>query len=155
VLLGGAAVSSSRIRAALEAGDVEAAQHLLGREFFVDGKVVRGAARGRELGFPTANLSSENEILPATGVYACWSQEEGRGARIPAVANVGRRPTFGGGTLGLEVHLLDWSGDAYGRRLRVWFASRLRGERTFPSPEALVEQIRNDVRDARRVLEKA
>jgi riboflavin kinase/FMN adenylyltransferase len=155
VLVGGAPVSSSRVRAALEAGDVEGAVRFLGREFFVDGEVVRGAARGRALGFPTANLSSENEILPANGVYACWCQEEGRGGRLPAVANVGRRPTFGGGALGLEAHLLDWSGDVYGRRLRVWFAIRLREERTFPSPGALVEQIRSDVRDARRVLEKA
>jgi riboflavin kinase/FMN adenylyltransferase len=155
VLIGGAPVSSSRVRAALETGEVEEAERFLGREFFVDGEVVRGAARGRALGFPTANLSSENEILPANGVYACWCQEEGRGGRLPAVANVGRRPTFGGGVLGLEAHLLDWSGDVYERRLRVWFAIRLREERTFPSPGALVEQIRRDVRDARRVLEKA
>lgn len=155
VLVGGSPVSSSRVRAALESGDVEGAGELLGRGFFVDGHVVQGAARGRALGFPTANVSPDNEILPATGVYACWSQEGGRGARIPAVANVGRRPTFGGGPLGLEVHLLDWSGDLYGRRLRVSFASRLRGERAFPTPEALVGQIESDVRDARRALEKA
>lgn len=155
VLVGGAPVSSSRVRAALESGDVEGAQDLLGRAFFVDGEVVRGAARGRTLGFPTANVESENETLPAVGVYACWSQEEGSGARIPSVANVGRRPTFGGGALGLEVHLLDWSGNLYGRRLRVLFESRLRVERSFPSAEALVEQIKSDVSAARGILEKA
>ena len=86
--------------------------------------------------------------MPANGVYACWAQEGGRSARIPAVANVGRRPTFGGGALGLEVHLLDWNGDLYGCRLRVAFASRLRGERAFPSAEALVEQIHRRARAA-------
>ena len=155
VLLGGVPISSSRVRAALEIGDVEAAEDLLGRPFFVDGEVVHGAARGRSLGFPTANVSSENEILPSAGVYACWSEAEGQGGRTPAVANVGRRPTFGSGALGLEVHLLGWSGELYGRRIRVAFASRLRAEREFPSAGALVEQIQNDVRDARRVLEKA
>jgi riboflavin kinase / FMN adenylyltransferase len=155
VLVGQTPVSSSRIRSALEIGDVEGAEQLLGRAFFVDGEVIRGAARGRTLGFPTANVASENETLPATGVYVCWSQEEGTGARIPAVANVGRRPTFGGGALGLEVHLLDWSGDLYGRRLRVGFTARLRAEQAFPSRDALVAQIESDVRAARRILEKA
>jgi riboflavin kinase/FMN adenylyltransferase len=154
VLYGRVAISSSRVRDALEAGDIWAAEALLGRPFFVEGQVVAGAARGRTLGFPTANLAPENETLPAAGVYACWCRVEDGARSLPAVANVGRRPTFGAGGLGIEVHLLDWIGDIYGRRLRVAFAQRLRDERPFPSVAALVEQIRSDVVHARRVLEK-
>jgi riboflavin kinase/FMN adenylyltransferase len=155
VLDGGEAISSSRARQALEAGDVRAAAGLLGRMFFVDGEVVAGEARGRTLGFPTANIVAENETLPAAGVYACWCRVEEGGQALPAVTNVGRRPTFGGGLLGMEVHLLGWSGDLYGRRLRVAFVERLREERAFPSVAALVEQIEGDATQARHVLEKA
>jgi riboflavin kinase/FMN adenylyltransferase len=155
VLDGGGAISSSRVRKALEAGDVSMAAALLGRRFFVEGMVAAGAARGRTLGFPTANLVPENETLPGGGVYACWCRVEEGGPSLPAVANVGRRPTFGAGLVTLEVHLLDWSGDLYGRRLRVAFVAGLRKERAFPSVAALVEQIQGDVVHARHVLEKA
>jgi riboflavin kinase/FMN adenylyltransferase len=153
----GTPISSSRIREALARGAVEAASRLLGRRFFVDGTVVRGAGRGRTLGFPTANVAPMNEMLPGAGVYAAWCRRLDDPGRVPqaAVVNVGRRPTFGGGAMTLEAHLLDVQGDLYGRALRVEFQERLREERAFPGAEALAEQIERDVARAREVLEKA
>jgi riboflavin kinase/FMN adenylyltransferase len=154
VLHEGAPISSTRIREALARADVEAAAELLGRPFFVDGTVVRGAGRGRTLGIPTANLDLVNETLPGRGVYACRCHGRGAGEPGPwdAVVNVGRRPTFGGGETTVEAHLLDYEGDLYGRTLRVEFWELLRDERSFRGPEALVAQIRDDIADARTVL---
>jgi riboflavin kinase/FMN adenylyltransferase len=154
VLEDGAPISSSRIRDLLAIGDVVKAAGLLGRPFYVDGVVVRGDGRGRGLGFPTANVAVRNETLPRLGVYACRVRIESGLAPWPAVANLGRRPTFGGGATVLEAHLLDFEGDLYGREARVEFMNELRGERAFPSALALLEQIRMDVESARRVLEK-
>lgn len=154
VLQEGAPVSSSRVREALAAGEVAHAARLLGRAPFVDGVVVRGDGRGRGLGVPTANLDPANEILPADGVYAARARFEPARAR-PCVVNVGRRPTFGGVATVLEAHLLDFTGDLYGLRLRVAFAERLRGERRFDGPDALLAQIRSDIQAARAILEKA
>lgn len=148
----GGPISSSRVREALARGEVASARELLGRSFFVDGVVIRGEGRGRVLGIPTANLEVANETLPGAGVYACRVRLAD-GASRPAVANLGRRPTFGGGGPTLEAHLLDFKGDLYGHRLRVAFVERLREERRFPAPDALVAQIRADVAEARRVLE--
>jgi riboflavin kinase/FMN adenylyltransferase len=131
---------------------VEAAHGLLGRPYRLSGSVARGERRGRELGFPTANLDSPNEILPGRGVYAGWALLPGDAERRAAVINVGHRPTFGPGHLRVEVHLLDFEEDLYGRELDVDFVGRLRGERSFPSPEALVEQIHLDVASARALL---
>lgn len=156
VLEAGSPISSTRVREALAAGDVRAASALLGRPYFVDGAVARGAGRGRGLGFPTANLELLNETLPAAGVYACVSLIPGEPERaVPAVVNLGRRPTFGGGALLLEAHLLDFAEDLYGRRMRVRFAERVRDERRFDGPEALRAQIALDVAAARGLLEKA
>ena len=156
VLEGDEPVSSSRVREALARGDVTFARSLLGRPFFIDGEVVRGAGRGRALGIPTANLAPVNATLPATGVYACRARFSGEAeAPMGAVANLGRRPTFGGGDVVAEVHLLDWTGDAYGRGLRLEFAGRLREERRFAGTEALLDQIRRDMDEARRILENA
>ena len=150
----GAPISSTRIREALARGAVRAAREMLGRRFFVDGTVVRGVGRGRQIGLPTANLAIVNETLPARGVYACWCRDlrEGEGTVYPAVVNIGHRPTFGGGALSVEAHLLDFDGDLYGRTLRTEFEERLREERTFAGPEALVAQVRDDVARARRCL---
>jgi riboflavin kinase/FMN adenylyltransferase len=155
VLHEGAPISSTRIREALARGAVRAASEMLGRPFFVDGTVVKGAGRGREIGLPTANLAVVNETLPARGVYACRCRELGDpgGALHPAVVNIGHRPTFGGGALSVEAHLLDFDGDLYGRTLRTEFEERLREERTFAGPEALVAQVRDDVARARRMLD--
>lgn len=149
----GAPISSSRVREALARGAVEAAAAMLGRAHCVDGLVVRGDERGRGLGFPTANVESRNEIVACSGVYACWAEgRAGFPARHAAVVNIGHRPTFGGRPLGIEVHLLGFSGDLYGRELRVSFVRRLREERRFPSPAALVEQIEKDAAEARSAL---
>jgi riboflavin kinase/FMN adenylyltransferase len=152
----GAPISSTRIREALARGAVAAAREMLGRAFFIDGQVVPGDGRGRGLGFPTANLETANETLPGAGVYACWGrlQEDGPGVQHAAVVNVGRRPTFGAGDTRVEAHLLAFSGDLYGRNLRLSFVERLREEQAFPGPEALARQIREDAARAARLLEK-
>jgi riboflavin kinase/FMN adenylyltransferase len=147
-------ISSTRVREALEAGDVAGATALLGRRYFVDGSVVPGDGRGRTLGFPTANLDLVNEFLPALGVYACWARtlDDLAAPAWPAAVNVGRRPTFAGRRTGVEAHLIGFAGDLYGRRLRVEFLQRLREERRFAGPGPLREQIEADLAQARRVL---
>ena len=152
VLLDGAPVSSTRVREALEAGAVEEAARLLGRRHFVDGTVVAGDARGRTIGFPTANLEPVNETLPGHGVYACWARVSGEAEKRPAAVNVGRRPTFAGAEVTVEAHLLDFAGDLYGRRLRLEFERRLRPERKFDGVEALKAQIQADLAQARGLL---
>jgi riboflavin kinase/FMN adenylyltransferase len=158
VTIGGRDVSSSRIRELLAAGDVEEAKRMLGRSFAVRGGVIQGDQRGRTLGFPTANLAPENEVIPAHGVYAGHVEllDAGTpeaGSRFLAVTNVGRRPTFKENDPALaEAHLLDFEGDLYGRRIEVSFQTRLRGEERFPGPDALRAQIARDVELARRKL---
>lgn len=152
VLHAGSPVSSTRIRDAVVAGDLGEAAALLGRPYFVDGRVAQGDGRGRTLGFPTANLDVVNETLPARGVYACWSRVDGVEPLLAAAVNVGRRPTFGGETMTVEAHLLDFSGDLYGRSMRLSFRERLRGELRFPDADALRAQIEADVARARSVL---
>jgi riboflavin kinase / FMN adenylyltransferase len=155
VVAEGSPISSTRVREALGRGDVSAAGALLGRPYFVDGAVVPGLGRGRTLGVATANLDPVNETLPSSGVYACHARVAGeQGTGHAAVVNLGRRPTFGGGSLQLEAHLLDFDGDLYGRRLRLFFVERLREERAFEGPQALVRQIELDIASARAVLEK-
>jgi riboflavin kinase/FMN adenylyltransferase len=141
-------ISSSRIRAALAAGDVATAGRLLGRPPALTGTVVRGDGRGRELGYPTANLSfAYRPALPAIGIYAGWAI----GQR--ALVSIGRRPTFhDDGEVVVEAHLLDWDGDLYDTELRVEVAERLREERRFGSVEELVAQMREDEAAARTVL---
>jgi riboflavin kinase/FMN adenylyltransferase len=148
VMDGGEPVSSSRIRAAVTDGRVEDAARLIGRPFELEGLVVRGDGRGRTIGFPTANLDVRNEVRPAVGVYACRASVDGA-PPLPAVVNVGRRPTFGGGAVTVEAHLLDADIDLYGRELRLAFAGRLRDERRFDGPSALALQLRADVLAAR------
>jgi riboflavin kinase/FMN adenylyltransferase len=143
----GEIISSSHIRALVQAGDVEHAARFLGAPFQLRGEVVPGDRRGRTLGFPTANIvPDENLVCPGHGVYAA------RADGICAAVNVGVRPTFGTGrALLVEAYLLDHEEDLYGRVLRVDFLSRLRGERRFHSAHALVEQMRIDVEQTRAV----
>jgi riboflavin kinase/FMN adenylyltransferase len=154
VTVEGVVASSSRIREYLLEGRVSAARALLGREFDVDGVVVRGAGRGRTLGWPTANVETDAEIRPASGVYAvrvrlgALENAPWRGG----AANVGSRPTFGGRDISIEVHVLDWSGELYGQRLRVEFWERLRPEQRFGSVPELAAQIGRDVEAARAVV---
>ena len=131
---------------------------LLGRPYPLRGLVVEGDRRGRTIGFPTANLEPENEILPAPGVYAGALRlldpgQPAAGSTFAAVANLGRRPTFQSADRVVpEAHLLDFDGDLYGRRVELSFESRLRAERRFSSVDALKEQISRDVEEARRRL---
>lgn len=147
LLVDGTPVSSSRIRGLITGGQVDAAAALLGRPHRLTGRVVHGDARGRTIGFPTANLVSDVECLPAAGVYVVEARIDGVARR--GVMNLGMRPTFDGRELRIEVHVLDWSGDLYGRTLEVDVLRALRGELRFPSVDALVAQIHADVALAR------
>lgn len=152
----GAPISSSRVREAVARGEVAGAAEMMGRPFFIDGEVVRGVGRGRTLGIPTANMAPVNEMLPGNGVYACWVRVGGSDSPFrPAVANVGRRPTFGGTETTVEAHVLDMDADLYGQQARLVFHVRLRPEQTFPGPDALVAQIRQDIARGRELLEAA
>ena len=148
----GVRVSSSRIRVLMGEGDVEGASALLGRMPAVRGTVVHGAKRGRELGFPTANLSQESTgLIPADGVYAGWLTDNA--VRYPAAISVGSNPTFEGIHLRtVEAFILDASIDLYGHIVVVEFAARLRGMVAFAGIEALIEQMDADVLDVRKVL---
>lgn len=146
-------VSSTRIRRLVSEGRVDEAGALLGRHVFIDGVVVRGAGRGKELGVPTANLETENELVPPHGVYATTVTID----RIvyPGVTNIGVRPTFGNDQqTAIEVHVLGFNGDLYGRKVRLAFVQRLRDERRFPDVDALKAQIEADVRRARRLFDR-
>jgi riboflavin kinase/FMN adenylyltransferase len=148
----GMVCSSTKVREFVLEGRVEGAALLLGRDPEVEGEVARGAARGKKLGFPTANLRPAGELVPKNGVYAGWAELPGEPGRWGAAINVGTNPTFSGNdNISVEAHLLDAKLDLYGRRLRVGFTRRLREERRFPSVEALVEQIASDVAAARRI----
>lgn len=143
----GETVSSTRIRALVAAGEMEEARRCLGVPFMIEGEVVHGDKRGRELGFPTANLVPDDRLVtPGHGVYAAFADG------VPAAVNVGVRPTFesGRGVL-IEAYLLDREVDLYGRMLRIAFVEKLRGERRFDSAEALIEQMKLDVEKTRAV----
>jgi riboflavin kinase/FMN adenylyltransferase len=149
LLLDGERVSSTRVREALEQGDLAGARRLLGYDFAMHGRVAHGDKRGRQLGFPTANIYLHRKAVPLRGVFAV--QVDGVAPQpLPGVANVGVRPTVGGLRMPiLEVHLLDFSGDIYGRHVRVDFLTRLRDERRFESLEHLQAQILRDVEHSR------
>jgi riboflavin kinase/FMN adenylyltransferase len=148
VLLDGEPVSSTRVRRAVLAGDLDLAARLLDRPHEIVGPVVVGDRRGRTIGFPTANVRPETALLPPPGVYAVRAVLPG-GELRGGVANLGERPTFGPGRGRLEVHLFDFDGDLYDAPLRVQIVARLREERAFPTLEALVTQIRADADAAR------
>jgi riboflavin kinase/FMN adenylyltransferase len=150
--------SSSRVREALDHGDVELAGRMLGRSYRIEGVVRTGDQRGRTIGFPTANvhpiaggLARGRVALPDHGVYAVRTIDRG-GVRRSGVANLGRRPTFNGRTTLLEVHIFDYEGDLYGTRLQVTFEHRIRAELKFEGIDALREQIGMDKETARRIL---
>jgi len=147
----GEVVSSSHIRGLVLAGELSSANRLLGAPFQLTGEVRHGDERGRELGFPTANLIPEETLAcPGHGVYAC--RADGR----PAAVSIGVRPTFdtGRGEL-IEAYILDFEGDLYGSELRLEFLERLRGERRFDTPEGLIEQMHRDVEQTRAIVEAA
>lgn len=146
----GSPTSSTRIREALKEGRVERAATLLGRLHSISGVVEHGFARGRDLGFPTANLGQVEGFLPADGVYAAWAAT--KSALLPAVTNIGCNPTFDGDRRTIESFLLEAPGDLYGRNLTLYFVARLRGEKRFSTPDELVAQITADIAHAREIL---
>ena len=146
----GVPVSSSEVRTALQRGDVVTAARFLGRPYSIGGTVTSGHGRGRTIGFPTANLAPDRDLLIPKGVYGCFAHVEG--VAHPSVVNVGVRPTFSETTLAIEAHLLDFTGDLYNRRMRLDFILHLREEMRFPSVEELKAQIARDAAAAREGL---
>ena len=143
-------VSSTRIRRLVSEARMDEAAALLGRAYYVDGTIVEGRRRGRELGFPTANLETQNELVPPNGVYATIMTIDG--VVHGSVTNIGLRPTFGEATPTIETHVLDYSGDLYGHTVRLAFVQRLRDERRFDDVDALRAQIDADKRRAERLF---
>ena len=155
IAIGGAVVSSTRIRQALREGDLGTAQALLGRPYCVPGTIVRGEQRGRALGFPTINVAPPSDkLLPHDGIYATWVTltEQGREQRYRAASSLGVRPTFGGGPRKLEAYILDFDRDVYGQESTIAFVERLRDEIRFDSAEELAKQIAKDVEQTRLAL---
>jgi riboflavin kinase/FMN adenylyltransferase len=151
VLLDGERISSGRIREALAAGDTATATHLLSRDFAIEGVVQRGDARGRELGYPTANLTLGEYQRPIYGIYAVRVTLDD-GSEHPGVASLGVRPTFDPPEELLEAHLLDFDGDLYGRKIEVALHAFIRAEQKFDAVDALVSAMRNDEAQARKLL---
>ncbi len=150
VKVGETVVSSSLVRDLVSNGRVDEVPVFLGRFYSIEGNVVHGESRGRSLGFPTANIQTMNELLPAFGVYAVRTMVGGR--HIDGVASLGVRPTFGEGPVSIEVFLFDYEGDLYGKHLDMAFIRRLRGEEKFPDADSLVRQMQKDVDQAKGIL---
>ena len=152
VALDGQRVSSTRIRDAIRAGHLDAASQMLGRPWSLSGTVVEGDKLGRQLGFPTANLSTEGLVLPPNGVYAVHAETGGKLYR--AALNIGVRPTLDNPApqRRVEAHLLNFSGDLYGKEMEITFVEKLRDEQKFPSPDALKAQIQRDIESAKKVF---
>ena len=151
--ISGQPVSSTRIRDAVGSGDVVEAARCLGRAYALRGPVVRGERRGRQLGFPTANIQilDAEKLLPAPGIYAAHGLVQGH--RIPGLLHLGPRPTFPGSPPSIELYLLDWSGDLYGQTVEVHLCTRIREIAPFHSAAALVAQMRRDEAHARALFE--
>lgn len=150
---GGAAISSGRIRDAIAGARLTEGIAMLGRPYVLDGTIERGEGRGAGLGVPTANLGVDGgRCNPAPGVYAGWL-DFGDGWR-PAATGIGTRPTFGGGSVTVEAHVLDFAGDLYGRRARLALVRRLRAERAFPSIQALVTAMAHDIDRTREIVRR-
>ncbi len=151
VVINGEVASSTAIRKALADGDLERVNYLIGSPFSLRGKVIPGASRGFKLGFPTANLEIDPEqALPAEGVYATWAYIDDQ--TYESMTNIGRRPTFGGQRSTVEVYILDYQGNLYGRELKIDIIERLRGEKQFDTVEALRQQINEDIEQGRAIL---
>jgi riboflavin kinase/FMN adenylyltransferase len=151
MLVDGARVSSSTIRALLASGELDAAAHLLGRPYAIGGKVVRGQQLGRKLGYPTANLRLGGKTPALGGIFATRVHGVASGA-IPSVSSLGTRPTLNGTERLLEAHLFDFDGDLYGQRIEVEFVAKLRDELRFDDLDSLTAQMHRDAAQARAVL---
>jgi riboflavin kinase/FMN adenylyltransferase len=145
VFLNGSRISSSAIREKLQAGEVEAANRLLGESYYIDGRVSQGRQLGRELGFPTINLATRNTLLPE-GVFA--TRVRVGSLVVPSVTNIGYRPTFKGSGKVVESHLIGYSGELYGRDVRLFFDKKIRDEMQFENQDELIEQIHRDIRSS-------
>jgi riboflavin kinase/FMN adenylyltransferase len=151
LIVDGVTVRSRRIRQAITQGDLTTGNKLLGRRFYLSGKVVPGDRRGRELGFPTANLAvSPSMMLPGDGIYATWAMIDGVGH--PSATSIGNRPTFGLTDRLVEVYVIDFDADLYGQEIGVKFVKKLRNQEAFTDIESLIRQVKQDVADARLVL---
>ena len=151
IMINGEVVSSTAIRKALADGDMKEVFSLVGRYFSLSGRVTRGAGRGLELGFPTANLDiNPEQALPAQGVYATWAYIDDKAYQ--SMTNIGKRPTFGGSEPTVEVYVLDYHSDLYGRQLKIDFMERLRGEKQFATAKELKKQITEDIKQGRAIL---
>jgi riboflavin kinase/FMN adenylyltransferase len=153
IKLDGVEVRSTTIRTYIQSGKVREASRLLGRFYALEGEVIRGKGRGKELGIPTANLKPNKELFPASGIFAVWVFFQGK--RFPGVLNVGTNPTFRDQALSLEVYIVDFHDEIYGENLRIEFVEKLRDEKTFPDADALVEQIKKDIVKAREALQSS
>jgi len=152
IMINGEVVSSTAIRQALAEGDMRRVHNLAGRPFSLSGQVISGAGRGIELGFPTANLNiSREQALPPDGVYATWAYIDDKAYQ--SMTNIGKQPTFGGSERTVEVYVLDYLGDLYGREVKIDIIERLRGEKQFDTAEELKKQINKDVKQGRAILD--
>jgi riboflavin kinase/FMN adenylyltransferase len=152
ILVQGKRISSSRIRQLIQQGRVDEVQPMLGRYYFLSGTVVMGHRRGRNIGFPTANLAAATELLPQDGIYATILEFQGR--RWLSVSSVGHNPTFGEGSHTIEAYILDFAQDIYGEPVKLSFVQRIREERKFAQIEDLVTQIDQDVLTARAIFDQ-
>lgn len=150
----GTPVSSSLVRNLLLSGNIAQANDALGRRYSLTGNVVEGFHEGRRLGFPTANLAlaDRQRLVPGRGVYAVWAELTGCGEPMPAMMNIGTRPTYNGSSQTLEVHIIGYEGDLYGQDVTVTFAERIRSEQPFDSPSALASQLQLDRKACIRIL---
>ncbi len=148
--INGAPVHSTRIREALARGDLQWSSQLLGRPYSLVGDVVRGDGRGRHLGFPTANIETQDQICPPNGVYAIRAKLEGRW--LDGVLNIGIRPTFNALNFQVESHFFDFDETIYGKSVEIFFVEKIRGERKFPNLESLIQQIQRDIAVASEIL---
>ena len=148
--INGAPVHSTRIREALAHGDLHSSSQLLGRPYTLLGHVVHGDGRGKEIGFPTANIDTQRQVCPPNGVYAIRAKLEERW--LDGVLNIGVRPTFNGTTLQVECHFFDFDETIYGKLVEIFLVEKIRHERKFPNPEMLIQQIQRDSADAARIL---
>jgi len=149
-LLDGEIVSSTSIRNLVREGNLIKAGKFLGYNFYIEGQVKEGERRGRQIGFPTANLETDWDILPKVGVYATLANVDG--TKHQSITNIGFRPTFGHNKLLIETHIFDFNEDIYKKRIKVEFVDRVRDEQKFNGPEALVEQIKKDVEKVKEIL---
>ncbi len=151
ILVKGVRVSSSRIRQLIQEGQVDDARELLGRYHFISGIVIEGNRRGREIGFPTANIASRTEVVPKNGIYATLFYLDGRW--WPSASSIGVNPTFGAGARTIESYILDFERGIYGEAIKLAFVKKIRDEMKFPDVASLVAQIEDDVKTARSIFD--